>query len=435
MKIRSLLPLGLALAFLVAIPYAGRAEDAPAAPATAEESEGVPAGWSYDFDGTASWHAVDNPYFSTDVAHWREAFVRGRVHYGLPAGAYLTVGGVGAVTMDTDYYGVGDEYDGLLDQLLVGLPHVGGSDLSLTIGRQNMTLGDGFLVGDGYRDHFAALWNIPLSFYDGVLANWARGPHHVTAFAADVSPSFTAVLSDLSGDREVAPDGILAGGEIGWSPGEGKELALALVKRTDDSEIAYEPMAMSLRGAWTRGVWGVAGEAVLESGQWGDTDLAGKGGHLRVTWAGEGKYEPALKAEYFYYSGDDPDTDDKLEAYDPLQYSWSDWSNYYVGDLLASTVGTASNMRIMMLQAAFTPREGTGVRLLAHRFDRAKADTEPFAYEFDAVIDQKFGEHWSGWLMGAYASPLDAAKLEFGDNTSTQVFLALTYKIGGKLSQ
>ena len=432
MKIRSLLLFGLALALVAGAPRSVRAEDAPAAPA-AEEEEGVPAGWSWDFDATASWHAVDNPYFSTDVAHWRETFLRGRVHYGLPGGAYLTVGGVGTATMDKDYYGLGDDYDGLVDQLLVALPDLGGSGLALTVGRQNMMLGDGFLVGDGYRDHFAALWNIPLSFYDGVLASWAKGPHHVTAFAADVSPSFTGVITDLSGDRIVSPDGVIAGGEIGWSPAEGKELAVALVKRTDSSDLEYEPMAFSLRGAWTMGAWGVGGEAVVESGTWGDTDLGGKGGHLRVTWAGEGKYEPAVKAEYFLYSGDDPDTGDKYEGYDPMQYTWSDWSNYYVGDLLASTVGTASNMRIGMLQAGMKPREGTGVRLFAHRFDRDQGDSKPFAYEFDAVIDQTFGEHWSGWLMGGYASPLDAAKLEFGDNTSTQVFAALVYKIGGKL--
>lgn len=432
MKIHRLLLFGLAFALVTGAPRPANAEDAPA-PAAAEEEEGVPAGWSYDFDATASWHAVDNPYFGTDVAHWREGFLRGRVRYGLPGGAYVTVGGVGTATMDTDYYGVGDEYDGLLDQLFVSLPDLGGSGLDLTIGRQNMTLGDGFLIGDGYRDHFAALWNIPLSFYDGVLASWAKGPNHVTAFAADLSPSFSTVVTDLSGDRVVSPDGVIAGGEFGWSPAEGKELAVAVVKRTDSSELEYEPMAFSLRGAWTMGAWGVGGEAVMESGTWGDTDLAGKGGHLRVTWAGEGKYEPALKAEYFLYSGDDPDTDDKLEAFDPLQYTWSDWSNYYVGDLLASTVGTASNMRITMLQAGMKPREGTGVRLLAHRFDRDQGDTKPFAYEFDAVIDQSFGDHWSGWLMGGWASPQDAAKLEWGDNTSTQVFAALVYKIGGKL--
>ena len=61
----------------------------------------------------------------------------------------------------------------------------------MVAGRQDLQVGDGFLIGDGYRDTKAALWNIPLNFYDAVRADWAQGPWHALAFGARISPSYS----------------------------------------------------------------------------------------------------------------------------------------------------------------------------------------------------------------------------------------------------
>jgi hypothetical protein len=105
-----------------------------------------------------------------------EGFARARGFYGFGHGAYVTAGGVVMATMQKDYYENEDVNDGLLDQLALSMPDINGSGFGFTVGRQSLTLGDGFLIGDGYRDHFAAFWNIPLSFYDGVSVNWAKEP-------------------------------------------------------------------------------------------------------------------------------------------------------------------------------------------------------------------------------------------------------------------
>lgn len=421
---------GRIAAWLLAIMLAGAtvafAEDS-SAPVEAEEDDAVPAGVSYSLEATGGYFNVNNAYFVTDSKFdWMEGFARARGFYGFGHGAYVTAGGVVMATLQKDYYGNEDVNDGLLDQLALSMPDINGSGFGFTVGRQSLTLGDGFLIGDGYRDHFAAFWSIPLSFYDGVSVNWAKGPHHVTAFAVDLSPSFTV--------GDVRPEGIVAGGEFGWSPSEGNELAVAFLRRNDTSDIDYNPQAISVRGSHTRGPVSFAGEAVLESGSMGTTDMAGKGGHLDVAWNGEGTFKPTLKAQYFLFSGDDPDTE-KDESYDPWQYTWSDWSSYYVGDLVASTVGSSSDMRSVVLQAGITPREGTGLRLLAHRFDHDKGDTKPFAYEFDLILDQSFGERFSAYVMAAHATPLDAAKLEWGEEAATQVFASVTWKFSGRLAQ
>ena len=399
--------------------------DEPAA--EAEEDDSVPAGVSYSIEATASNHHVKNAYFTKDLnSDWSEGFARARGFYGFGKGAYVTAGGVVMRTQGTDYFGVKDEDDGLLDQLALCMPSVGESGFGFTIGRQSFTLGDGFLISDGYYDHRAALWNIPLSFYDGVSVNWAKGAHHATAFAFDWSPSF--------GDPGNPPDGFLAGGEFGWTPSEGNDLTVGFV-RGDESVADATPQAITLRGLRTQGPWAFGGEFVFESGSSGGVDLAGKGGHAEVVWTGEGRFKPTVKLQGIWLSGDDVSTDDKDEAYYPWQFGWTDWSNWYVGDLLGSTVLTSSNMRTILAQVALTPREGTGFRVLAHKFDRVEAADKPFAYEFDAVLDQALPHGFSAWIMGAYAMPLDEAKAEFASENSMQLFASVSWKFSGKLPQ
>ncbi|MBI5168717.1 MAG: hypothetical protein HZA61_04430 [Candidatus Eisenbacteria bacterium] len=413
------------LALLLAAATAARADE-PAA--EAEEDDSVPAGLSYALEATASNHHVKGAWFTPDSSFdWSEGFARARVFYGFGKGAHVTAGGVVMRTQGTDYFGTQDENDGLLDQLALVVPNAGESGFGFTIGRQSFTLGDGFLIADGYYDHRAALWNIPLAFYDGVSANWTQGPHHATAFAFDVSPSF--------GDPGDPLEGFLAGGEFGWTPSEGNDLALGFV-RMDETKTDRTPFAVTVRGSSTRGPWVIGGEFVFEGGSMGDVDLSGRGGHAEVVWTGEGRFKPTVKLQGFWFSGDDPATDTEDEGYDPWQFGWSDWSNWYVGDLLGSTVLTSSNMRTLLAQVGLTPREGTGFRVLAHRFDRVETEGDsPFAYEFDAVVDQELPHGLSAWVMGAYAMPLDAAKVEFGSENSMQLFAALSWKFSGKLAQ
>ena len=389
-------------------------------------ADSTPPGASYTVETTAGYFNTNRAYFAPGAEHWGEGFSRSRLQYRWPSGAQLTAGGVLMTTVGTDYYGVADQNDGLLDQLSISAPDLGGTGLGIALGRQNIQFGDGFLISDGYLDHRSALWSIPLSFYDGVKLDWARGTAHATAFAADYSPSFEGALG-------ARPDGYVFGAEAGWTRSEGSELALAYLRRHDTSVIEDRAQAISLRGGWLSGPFVLAGEAVLESGTRTGTDLAGRGGHVAATWRSEGRWKPMLKAEYLLFSGDDQTTS-KDESYDPWQFGWVDWSTYYVGDLLSSTVGTSTNMRMALLQLGLTPREGTGVRLLAHRMDRDLADIRPFAYEFDAVVEQAIGEQWSAWVMGGLVTGLSAAELEFGSREhSAQLFASLTYNFGGRL--
>ncbi len=417
---------------------AARAQEEAAADSAGGDEGGVPAGFSYGVEATSSYHYANNPYFGADwgitregagktTYSWTEGFTRLRLNYGLPRGAYVSAGGVLLGTGGTDYFGVEDVGDGRVDQLLAGWPDVGGSGLSLVAGRQDLQVGDGFLIGDGYLDRRAALWNIPLNFYDAVRADWARGPWRVLAFGAHLSHSF--------GSEGVYPKGIEYGGEAGWSAAEDRAVALGVFQRADDGPAQLDARAYSLRGALGLRGFTLAGEGVQEAGTAGAVDLKGRAGHLGLTYGPELRFKPYAEVAYLFFSGDDPATPED-EGFYPWEYRWSDWSRYYVADFVGSTLVFNNDARIWKLECGVTPFADTGVRLLAHRIDLDTGSAwgglpegvgRGFADELDLVVDQALGDRWSAWVMGAYVVPREAGKALVGRARAGQLFVSLSY--------
>ena len=434
---RTLAGLWIGCAVLAFTAAAGRAAEE----AAGDSGGRMPRGLSYTAEATTSYHYVNHAYFGADLGitrdpgrvnySWGEGFTRMRLNYGLPQGVWLSGGGVLMATAATDYFGVDGAGDGRLDQLLVGASDIGGSGLSVVAGRQDLQVGDGFLIGDGYRDTKAALWNIPLNFYDAVRADWARGPWHALAFGARLSPSY--------GAEGVNPRGNQYGGEAGWSAGEDRALALGYFQRVDDGATELDARALSLRGALGARGFTLAGELVSESGTTGGVDLKGRGGHLGLKYALERKGKPYARLEYFLFTGDDPATPE-YEGYYPWQYRWNDWSQWYAADLAASTLVFNTDERVWKFDCGYSPLENTGLRLLLHRISLDTGASHgglpegvgrDFADEADLVVDQALGEHWSAWVMGGYVRPLEAAKALVGQAPCGQLFMSLSCKFGG----
>ena len=412
---------------------AARAEES-----AADSSAATPAGFSYSVEVTTSFHHVSSAFFGArrdesdpQSMHfsWGEGFTRARANYHLASGVWGSVGGVVMGTAGADYLKAKDVGDGRLDQLVVGVSALGASGVSLALGRQDLQVGDGFVIGDGYRDTRAALWNIPLGFYDAARADWQRGSWHALAFGARISPSF--------GGDGAYPKGIVAGGEAGWSASDQRALALGLFSRDDRGGTRLSPRAGSVRGAIGAGAFTLSGEWVVERGTDGPVPMRGQGGHLCAHATIPAPLKPFAEVEYFRFSGDDPATPED-EAYYPWNYRWNDWSHFYVSDLIGSTLLADSDARIWKLALGVTPRENTAVRLLLHRIDLDTGSSygglpvgvgRGFADEADLVVDQSVGDHWSGWVMGAYAVPRAAAKaLVGGSAPSGQLFVSLSYK-------
>ena len=233
------------------------------------------------------------------------------------------------------------------------------------------------------------------------------------------------------------PKGNQYGGELGWSAGEERSLALGWFQRADDGGTKLDARALSVRGAFGMRGFTLAGELVTESGTFDQADLEGRGGHLGLTYALERKGEPYAQVEYLLFSGDDPATPED-EGFYPWNYRWTDWSRYYVADLVASTLAVQQRRAHLearvRLHAArehgpaaaappHRPRHGGQLRRSARR-----AWGGGFADEADLVVDQGLGGNWSAWVMGGYVRPREAAKALVGESRSGQLFVSLTYK-------
>jgi hypothetical protein len=450
--------LGAALAVVATGPTAAQPCAQPCATPCAAGSDeaccdpgGARTGFWYGGELTTTFHYTNTAYFGADYGitddprktdyNWQEGYLRLRVNYGLTNGLWFSLGGLGALTLGTDYYGVDQTGDAKVDQMLVGLTHMGNSGLSFVAGRQEIVVGDGFLIGDGYNDDKAALWNIPLSFYDGVRADWKKGPWHALAFGANLSSSYSIEVEDPAapgGVTALEPDGLQWGFDVGGENEVGQALALGHFRRDDRGATRLDVQATSARFTLPYSVFKLAGEYVLERGTTGDTELEGIGAHVSLTAASESGFSPYGQVEYFYFSGDRGETSAD-ESYYPWNFRWSDWSRYYVGDLVASTLVTNTDSRIWKLEGGVTPWENTSFRLLLHQIDLDTGSSygglpegvgRGFANEYDLVVDQGLGGGWSAWLMGGYVVPRDAAKALVGTAKSGQIFAGLTYGFG-----
>jgi len=183
----------------------------------------------------------------------------------------------------------------------------------------------------------------------------------------------------------------------------------------------------------------LGGEFVQQSGERGMVDLEGRGGHAEATWTMPLPGEPYAQLQYLQFSGDDPSTPED-ESYQPWQYRWNDWSQWYVADLMASTLLRNTDTRVWKLELGWSPCEQGSLRLLLHHLDLDSGASwgglpegvgRGFADEADLIVDRELGEHWSAWVMGGYARPREAAKALVGEAPSGQLFASVTYSFKG----
>lgn len=368
---------------------------------------------------------------------WMEGFARLQLDAAPAPWVTATLGAATSFTGATDYWGLRNDGAVLIDQARVDFKSVAESDFSVAVGRQDIVIGDGFIIGDGYLDHEGALWTIPFSFFDAVRADYERGPLHVTAMGALLSSSFSAEVPDPDDPAEVIEaeaDGQIYGLDVSYAWAEKATAGLGFFMRDDDGTGNNASVA-ALRGSYTFPVLTLAGEFAMERGDIGDVDLNGYAFHLDAIHTFNEERETYAKASYLLFSGDDADTEEN-EGYYPWFYRWNDWSQYYVGDVVGSTMLFNSDVRMMVLEGGTKPGEAWGLRFLFHRYDLDTAagvgglpdgTGKHFADELDLVADYTLNDFWSFWAMVAYAKPGEAAKAVYGDDDATEFFLNATF--------
>jgi hypothetical protein len=99
------------------------------------------------------------------------------------------------------------------------------------------------------------------------------------------------------------------------------------------------------------------GEFAIQKGkQHPDTTIQAWGGYGYLKKQFEAKYSPYVTGGYLALSGDDPSTPNRHEGWDPLFLRWPKWSALYVWSLLPEKgLSYWTNMKMVQAEAGFTP--------------------------------------------------------------------------------
>lgn len=345
---------------------------------------------------------------------------------GDPSGS--TRGGDGRVDLETAF--VGWRSGPLLIDTL------GEDALDLSLGRQEFTVGDGFLISDGHFDRLddGAYWLAPRSAFQGTgLVRLKTGPVRGDLFylAADDSQDDTE-LAGLNLEYAAEGLGTLAalyfqvldsGTPIVYGPRDGMEV-LSL-RAAEISPPALPDLAFS-------------GEYVGEAGSGRDGRFDASAWYLKASYArSDWTWSPTLSYRYARFSGDGDPEDQTRRDFEPFFYGYEDWGTWYQGEVTGEYLLFNSNQLSHTLHLSASPSETLGVGALYYSFDLdvpsyfgTPVTSRDFADELNLYLDWTLNEQVTLSLAWGIALPGKAAREVFGDGERFQVLelsLALAF--------
>jgi hypothetical protein len=353
---------------------------------------------------------------------WLESVARVGLSWSVSDHVSLDVGAAGLSTLSADPFGLDDDGTAVVESAKLAVTDLFTPGLDVTIGRQNLKIGDGFLVQDGYYDDKANIWSIPLTYWDAARVDYRRGDFAGTAFAARLSSSY-------------GYDGEMYGADLAWVPGrkptdgDGTEEApntyvgLSGFTRRDDGEADDDASVLSLRGSAPVGPVTLAGEYALQGGRRAGVSLGGEAWHADARWDLPFDGAPYLFASYLHFSGDDPTTADD-ESFAWQHYSSEDWSHYYLGEVAGSSLFVNTDLDVLKLEGGVEIGETLSFRLfyLDLRLDTGaywgSGSGDSLAKEWDAVVTWMPSDATEVWLLYGQARPGSAGAAIYGPDTS-----------------
>jgi len=224
------------------------------------------------------------------------------------------------------------------DQLYVQWQGLAGTGLTLTVGRQNIMLGEGFVCLDGQP-----LTGSRSAYFNAVRADYAFNKHHkLTAFISYIprTDTWLPVINEpdpAQALEEQANTGI----GLYYQGSLGKVGLQAYYFRKDTEANTAVPQESGINTLGVRAViplvdrLALTAEAALQNGSLGAADRGAFGGYFHLDWklTDSVPIVRVLTLGGILLSGDDPETAD-YEGWDPLWSRWPKWSESYIYTLI-----------------------------------------------------------------------------------------------------
>lgn len=395
--------------------------------------------WEYFISQDSSYFGKTSSYvLESTVKIGMEAKLTDQVSANILLTAQNAAGDAG------DYSGVGSD-DWVVEPELANIVYsnILKMPLSLTLGRQNLMYGDGFIICDGYSDP-RAVWTTPIRSFYALKAVYENGPIKLDGFMALPDRDFKSYETYLTDATTRTGKRTLYGTNLHFEKEKYGIWDLGVFFKGDDSDLQSDTLAISQRGSYTFDFWPESkilpqltfeGEIVEESGRTlvkdhalttSKYDRSAFGGHwdAKLSFT-KTPFSPYLKGSYIYLPGDDPDTD-KNEAFDPMFYGFNCAGKWFIGDINSWTLSNY-NERVIMTEVGLSPTKNTLLRGQYFYLTLDRQITEEagkrWSHEVNIIFDY-FPNNWffSGAEFG-YAHPLKAARAYAGDDQDTTEFL------------
>jgi hypothetical protein len=395
--------------------------------------------WEYYISQDSSYFGKTSSYALESIA---KIGVEAKLNEKISANILLTA--QNAVGDPVDYSGVAID-DWVVEPELANLVYKNILDvpLSLTLGRQNLKYGDGFLICDGYPDPKAA-WSAPITSFYAVKAAYEKGPIRLEGFAAMPDQDYKSYETYLTDATIRTGRRILYGTNLRFEKDKYGIWDLGVFFKDDDSVLQSDTLAISQRVSYPFDFWPnskvlphltVEGEIVEEAGRTKVKNHAlTDSKHDRSTIAGhidtklsftKLPFSPYLKESYIYLPGDDPHTD-KNEAFDPMFYGFDCAGKWLIGDINSWSLSNYDE-RVIMTEVGLSPTKNTLLRgqyfyLTLDRQITAGAGKR-WSHEVNIILDYFPNDRFFSGIQFGYAHPLKAARGYAGDDQDTTEFL------------
>lgn len=312
----------------------------------------------------------------------------------------------------------------VFDQLYIKLIKPSDIPLTLTLGRQNITLGEGFIMYDGGPADGSRT-----AYFNAVRADWNINDHNqLTAFYSR-QPKRDDYLPVIHCQRTLLVEQPEEGLGLYYT-GDRKNINLQayFIRKNADSTDAI-PVNSNVNMPGARVKWVATGqlncvaEAAAQFGKIGENDRKAFGGYAyceyKPAWKCPARFLPySLKAGVIYLGGDDHDTDD-WEGWDPMFGRWPKWCESHIYTRInEDRISYWTNLKSLYIWTSFKPDSNIGLDMYYYRLGAVSASNEDddfpggtgktrgdlFGGKFTYVINDRWAGHfvWEGFIPGNY---------------------------------
>ncbi len=297
--------------------------------------------------------------------------------------------------------------------------------LSLRVGRQNISKGEGFIFLEGNP------WDGSRSIYFNAFNLAYTAKKSRIEIIGILNPARDRFLPKINNKRRQLVEWDEQALGVYCTDNNLKRTSLEAYyiykKETGDRRASTNPQFQPDRHLSTAGGrlvqklnqgWEATGELAV---QWGaqhpSTPVRGMGGYAYVKKSFSGAWKPSFAFGYIGMSGDNPATKDKIEDWDPIFSRWPKWSELYIYTQLKERgVAYWTNTGMWSAETVFTPHPKLSARMTFYKMDAY----HPFGGNvalygtgthrgdhYQARLDLNLNKHWKGHVLYEHLRPGD----------------------------